>query len=218
MNAMQQLAAREAERHDDEWGDHVEQPLRRKSVQGVLKPIEMFDLSMMVSEVSEETGISVRDILGDGRPAPVARARQEAYARARDMGLSLCAIGSFFARDHTTISYALQKLDRATYGKNEMILSPGTKNEIAAASALAQHDDEMVFSAIAELHQKLLPIRVERVEKALKLHAGHRVRMAMDRLECRGLIEPRMNSVASGVGVGCGYRLTEAGKAKAGVV
>lgn len=166
-----------------------------------------------IRAVAERRDISVRDILSRARPAQIAAARQECYAALRDQGFTLDAIAAVFDRDHTTVSHGIRQ-----HRSKAMMLSPTTKNEIAAASALAQHDDEMVFSAIAELHQKLLPIRVERVEKALKLHAGHRVRMAMDRLECRGLIEPRMNSVASGVGVGCGYRLTEAGKAKAGVV
>ncbi|WP_158255348.1 helix-turn-helix domain-containing protein [Rhodoblastus acidophilus] len=62
--------------------------------------------------VSERTGVSVADILGKGRRAPIAAARQEAMWTVRTItNWSLSRIGGRFNRDHTTVLHAIRQVE-----------------------------------------------------------------------------------------------------------
>lgn len=167
----------------------------------------------IICEVAHNRDVMMRDIFGRDRSAVITEARQECYAGLEDAGLSIGQIAAIFDRDPTTISHGIkQHRSRAN-----MILAPRTKDEIAAASALASHDDEVIFDAIVRLHSKLLPIRIERLERAAGYAQGNRVRMAMNRLIDKSLVEEAPSNQNSSSYSGL-FRLTEAGKAKAGVV
>jgi len=61
----------------------------------------------IIAEVAKETGISVADILGPRRLAPVAAARRIAMQRIRnELGYSYPQIGRMFDRDHSTCIWA----------------------------------------------------------------------------------------------------------------
>lgn len=61
----------------------------------------------IIAEVAQETGISVADILGPRRLAPVAAARRIAMQRVRDeCKYSYPQIGKMFNRDHSTVIWA----------------------------------------------------------------------------------------------------------------
>jgi len=73
----------------------------------------------VVGEVSAETGVTVREIMGRDRTQRVFGARAEAIQRLRAMRqgngaprYSLNAIGRAFDRDHATIFYAVSKRKR----------------------------------------------------------------------------------------------------------
>ena len=57
----------------------------------------------VLAAVSEDTGVSVDDLIGDARHARVATARKEAYRRLLDVGLSYSAVARLMQRHHTTV-------------------------------------------------------------------------------------------------------------------
>lgn len=71
-------------------------------------------LAIMI-EVSERHGMTVADLLGDGRTAKVARARHEAIRAVASLHMpsgqpTTPQIGAWFGRDHTTILNSLGRL------------------------------------------------------------------------------------------------------------
>lgn len=61
--------------------------------------------------VADNCGVSYEQIMGGGRTALVAAARQEAMARIRrDTDYSFHEIARFFGRDHTTVIHAVKKM------------------------------------------------------------------------------------------------------------
>jgi hypothetical protein len=61
----------------------------------------------IIAEVAKETGVSVADILGPRRLAPIAAARRIAMQRIRnELGYSYPQIGRMFGRDHSTAIWA----------------------------------------------------------------------------------------------------------------
>lgn len=64
-------------------------------------------------KVSETTGVSLSDIEGRTKPAPVVEARQLAmYLSRRVLGMKLKAIGAAFQRDHATVINAIKQVER----------------------------------------------------------------------------------------------------------
>ncbi|MCW2319009.1 hypothetical protein M2322_004578 [Rhodoblastus acidophilus] len=62
--------------------------------------------------VSERTGVSIADILGEGRRAPIVAARQEAMWAVKTItNWSLPRIGGRFNRDHTTVLHAIRQVE-----------------------------------------------------------------------------------------------------------
>lgn len=57
----------------------------------------------VIARVALETGISVEDIQGDRKAAPICAARFRVYAEAHAAGASYAAIGRALGRDHTTV-------------------------------------------------------------------------------------------------------------------
>ena len=62
----------------------------------------------IIEQVSNETMIPVRDLLGKKRDHPTAHARQLCFYRIRhECNYSLPAIGRLFDRDHTTVMHGI---------------------------------------------------------------------------------------------------------------
>lgn len=68
----------------------------------------------IICRVSEETGVSVDDILGRRRTQAVARARQEAYVAVQQelTRLSPYEVGLIFARDRSVVARVKRKFCR----------------------------------------------------------------------------------------------------------
>ena len=68
----------------------------------------------IVSTVAKTSGFRVKDLLGDSRKAPLVKARHIAmYLLRKDLELPLMKIGEMFSnRDHTTVMYATDKIER----------------------------------------------------------------------------------------------------------
>lgn len=66
---------------------------------------------VLLREVAQSHGLTVRDLRGDRRSAPYVRARREAIVaiKAAFPAISLPRIGSLMGRDHTTILHHLRK-------------------------------------------------------------------------------------------------------------
>lgn len=77
------------------------------------KTIEPIKLEQIVSAVSAEYGISESDIASKRKTAPVVFARQVAMYIAKELTeLSYDKIGKFFGRDHSTVLYNVEKIER----------------------------------------------------------------------------------------------------------
>lgn len=63
-----------------------------------------------VQAMAEITGISVDDILGPSRRAPVVLARHVAIYLSCESGISRSGVGRFFDRDHTSVLGAYKKI------------------------------------------------------------------------------------------------------------
>lgn len=80
--------------------------------------IERGDIQAIIAEVALAHRVTVEDILGHGKSAPLVKARHQAMVEVaiRRPAFSLPQLGKVFNRDHTTILHALQKFgirDRA---------------------------------------------------------------------------------------------------------
>lgn len=58
-------------------------------------------------------GVTIAQVFGEGRRAPVCRARWEAWERLYRDGLTLAAIGRQFGRDHSSVLHGLRKIGAA---------------------------------------------------------------------------------------------------------
>lgn len=65
-------------------------------------------INEIVQQVSDFTCISVKDIMGKSRKAPIAHARFLIWFIAHREGLSLQQIARAFDRDHTTIHHGIR--------------------------------------------------------------------------------------------------------------
>jgi len=76
------------------------------------------------SVVADHFAVSVEDLVGSSRTKAISLPRQVAMFLGREMtNLSLPAIGnSFGGRDHTTVMYAVQKIESAL-GQNSRLSS-----------------------------------------------------------------------------------------------
>ena len=70
-------------------------------------------INEIVQQVSDFTCISVKDIMGKSRKAPIARARFLCWFVARQQGMTLQQIARAFGRDHTTILHGIQREEAA---------------------------------------------------------------------------------------------------------
>lgn len=86
----------------------IVQPFTRRN-EAANTSLDALRIKMAVQLASEETGISKAEIMGDSRRADVAAARQLAFAKCREMGMSYPAIGRGFGRDHTTVMHGVRK-------------------------------------------------------------------------------------------------------------
>lgn len=66
-----------------------------------------------LARIERETGVSLADMKGARRFRRLVAARWKAWALLRDRGWSLTQIGDLFNRDHTTVMYALAKVEDA---------------------------------------------------------------------------------------------------------
>lgn len=66
-------------------------------------------LSSLIRRAAKEAGVPVAVILGSSRMGPVARARHRAMAEAWSAGWSKRRISRAFARDRSTVLYAVRK-------------------------------------------------------------------------------------------------------------
>jgi chromosomal replication initiation ATPase DnaA len=66
--------------------------------------------------VAEDHGIKVKDLRGHARSKRFCRARRDAYAALRYLGLSLPEIGRALRKDHTTVLAGLRKREAALVG------------------------------------------------------------------------------------------------------
>jgi chromosomal replication initiator protein len=82
---------------------------------------------LIISEVCSYFGVSERDLLGKGRTAEIAFARQVAmYLVKRLTELTDTEVGEkVFTKDRTTVSYAVQKIDVQRVGDNYLDSSLG---------------------------------------------------------------------------------------------
>lgn len=69
----------------------------------VLADLEARGLAAPVREAAARHHVTAEEVCGLGRTASVARARFEAWAAIRAVGLSYPEIGRLFARDHATV-------------------------------------------------------------------------------------------------------------------
>ncbi len=77
------------------------------------KNIEPVKIEQIISAVSAEYGISSSDITSNRRNAPVVFARQVAMYISKELTeLSYDKIGKFFGRDHSTVLYNVEKIER----------------------------------------------------------------------------------------------------------
>ena len=77
------------------------------------KTIEPIKLEQIVAAVSAEYDISEADISSKRKTAPVVFARQVAMYIAKELTeLSYDKIGKFFGRDHSTVLYNVEKIER----------------------------------------------------------------------------------------------------------
>jgi chromosomal replication initiation ATPase DnaA len=120
MNAMQQLAAQENERARRQWdrrrrkvGKEVEKIFFKVNVP---LPVKRHRMAVIIETVSAETGISSEEILGRGRCAHVALARQYAMWKCREQGYSFPLIGRVFGRDHSTVMHGCRVIDKHMEG------------------------------------------------------------------------------------------------------
>lgn len=67
------------------------------------------EVRKVLKEVSDETGVPVRAIVGPSRTTEVVAARTKASARLFGMGMSLKAIGRVLRKDHTTVLARVRK-------------------------------------------------------------------------------------------------------------
>lgn len=66
---------------------------------------------VIVTEVAAQHGQAVADLMGRCRRRPSFRARAEAMRVMRKRGFSLYDIGLFFNRDHTTVMWAIERIE-----------------------------------------------------------------------------------------------------------
>lgn len=72
----------------------------------------------IIKEEAARAGLKVDDILGPSRAPPIVAARSYAMWRARkEIGWSFPEIGRVFHRDHTTVMYAVNKIEREKAGE-----------------------------------------------------------------------------------------------------
>jgi hypothetical protein len=68
---------------------------------------------IIIDEVCAEFGVRQQELVGRCRTHDVARLRQFAMWRCRtELGVSLPEIGRHFGRDHSTVLYAVRKMER----------------------------------------------------------------------------------------------------------
>lgn len=65
-----------------------------------------------VARAADFYGVSVSEVLSESREPLVVRARQAGMWLLRARGVSFTAIGRVFNRDHTTVMFACEKIDR----------------------------------------------------------------------------------------------------------
>lgn len=81
----------------------------------VRNPETILAASTIVREECAGRGITPDDLLGGSRRGPVVRARQACMWRLyMELHLSMPQVGWLLGRDHTTVLYALDRLQRAS--------------------------------------------------------------------------------------------------------
>ena len=93
-----------------------QQPAPPRSVEAVLRG-EVADMPVrqIIATVADAFGYSAADLVGPDTRREIVRARYAAIHAVRQAKkhFSLPQLGSAFGRDHTTILYALRKMDRS---------------------------------------------------------------------------------------------------------
>jgi chromosomal replication initiation ATPase DnaA len=96
-------------------------------------------VKQIVNDVSERTGISVNDLVSNIRSFSVVLARHEAMATiAKELSMSLPAIGRVFLRDHTTVIYAIRNWNERTGQNIRNLGNKGRKQELARLAYIAR--------------------------------------------------------------------------------
>lgn len=108
----------------------MNRPLTRHEVEAAMFGVQHPEMHKIVADVSEATGVSVKEIVGYSRKAEAARARQLAMWKMHKTGASYHKIGKFLCcRDHSTIRHGVKRIEEL----------------MAAADKLAQADRGPVF-------------------------------------------------------------------------
>ena len=102
--------------------------LAREVLQDLLESGESVTIDAIQQEVCRYSGISMAELKGDRRTKRVVVPRQVAMYLARELtDASLPAIGrAFGGRDHTTVIYAVQKVQRQMADEGEVFAAVKT--------------------------------------------------------------------------------------------
>lgn len=95
-------------------------PLTMREVAAVMYRQDRPEMAAIVQDVSNKTGVSVKDLCGHSRKRPIARARQLAMWQLRRQGIPLTAIGAILGgRDHTTVIHGIKTINRLMEKQDE---------------------------------------------------------------------------------------------------
>lgn len=81
---------------------------------------EMISPKLLLIQISEDSGIPIRDILSKSRSAYLCKIRVSLCAKLRALGLSYPEIGEFIGRDHTTVVHNVKNASDQDFLLDEM--------------------------------------------------------------------------------------------------
>lgn len=88
--------------------------------------------SEIVAICAEAYGVTVKDVMGRGRPEKVANARQLAMTLLYERGMTCSQVGRYFDRDHCTVLNGVKMTEAR-------LLWPGERERIARIKTDCEH-------------------------------------------------------------------------------
>ncbi len=114
--SMAELAKTENHAVKKSWGGSAWKETLAEQVAAAFSDIEVRNVSFVmenvVVEVSTNTGVSVRNIMGRSKVNRVARARQFSMWKLLNMDFSIFEVAAFFKRDRATVHHAKARIDK----------------------------------------------------------------------------------------------------------